>query len=135
MFSEHERAYLTAQPLLRLATVASDGQPTVDAVIFEFDGQQFYISGLDLPATRKYRNVARGNRQVALIIDDLKTRQPWQPRGIKVHGTAEIVERDGRFGRKEYLAITPVVSWSWGITGTDYEQGAFKPHKIVWTEA
>jgi len=134
MFSKEERAYLTSQPLLRLATVAADGQPTVDAVIFEFDGRHFYISGLDLPATRKYKNVAAGNQQVALIIDDLKTRQPWHPRGIKVHRTAEIVEREGRFGRKEYLAIRPVVSWSWGITGAGYERGEFKPHKIVWAE-
>jgi PPOX class F420-dependent enzyme/OxyR family protein len=85
------------------------------------------------PGTRKYRNVDAGNRRVALIIDDLASVQPWAPRGIKIHGSAEIVERDGMFGPGQYLAITPVVSWSWGIVGTTFEEGRFKPHKIVWT--
>jgi pyridoxamine 5'-phosphate oxidase family protein len=76
--------------------------------------------------------VDAGNRRVALIIDDLASVQPWTPRGIKVHGSAEIVERDGVFGPGRYFAITPQVSWSWGIVGSAFEEGRFKPHKIVW---
>ena len=64
MFSEVEIAYLKSQFLARLATVSSDGQPTVDAVGFEFDGARFYIGGLALPSTRKYKNVASGNHKV-----------------------------------------------------------------------
>jgi pyridoxamine 5'-phosphate oxidase family protein len=134
MFSETEIAYLESQLLARLATVSGDGQPTVDAVGYEFDGAHFYISGLALPATRKYKNVANGNHKVSLIIDDLASVNPWKVRGIKVHGLAEIVERDGRFGQKEYLAITPTVSWSWGIEGENYRDGKFTPKKIVWAE-
>src|ERR671937_745918 len=100
-----------------LAPAAADGQPTADAVGFTFDDGRFYIGGRNLPATRKYRNVDAGNRRVALIIDDLASVQPWAPRGIKIHGIAEIVERDGMFGPGKYLAITPVVSWSWGPCG------------------
>ena len=133
MFTPQERDYLQTQRLARLATVAADGQPTVDAVGFTFDDGRFYIGGRNLPATRKCRNVDAGNRRVALIIDDLASVQPWAPRGIKIHGSAEIVERDGMFGPGKYLAITPVVSWSWGIVGTTFEEGRFKPHKIVWT--
>ena len=133
MFTPQERDYLQTQRLARLATVAADGQPTVDAVGFTFDDGRFYIGGRNLPATRKYRNVDAGHRQVALIIDDLTSVQPWAPRGIKIHGSAEIVERDGMFGPGQYLEITPVVSWSWGIVGTTFEEGRFKPHKIVWT--
>jgi pyridoxamine 5'-phosphate oxidase family protein len=133
MFTPEERDYLQTQRLARLATVAADGQPTVDAVGFTFDDGRFYIGGRNLPGTRKYRNVDAGNRRVALIIDDLASAQPWAPRGIKIHGSAEIVERDGMFGPGQYLAITPVVSWSWGIVGTAFEEGRFKPHKIVWT--
>src|SRR5919201_1081716 len=117
MFTPQERAYLQTQRLARLATVAADGKPTVDAVGFTFDDGRFYIGGRNLQGTRKYRNVAAGNRRVALIIDDLASVQPWAPRGIKVHGNAEIVERDGVFGPGQYLAITPVVSWSWGPCG------------------
>ena len=135
MFSEKEMAYLKSQYLARLATVSSQGQPTVDAVGFEFDGARFYIGGRALPSTRKYKNVAAGNQRVALIIDDLESIQPWKPRQIKVHGVAEIVERTGRFGYKEYLVITPTVSWSFGIeTSENYQAGNFKPKKIVWTK-
>src|SRR4051794_7413316 len=135
MFTPQERDYLQTQRLARLATVAADGQPTVDAVGFTFDEDRFYIGGRNLQGTRKYRNVDAGNRRVALIIDDLASVQPWAPRGIKVHGIAEIVERDGMFGPGTYLAITPMVSWSWGIVGTSttFEEGRFRPHKIVWT--
>jgi len=135
MFSEAEIAYLKSQYLARLGTVSSKGQPTVDAVGFEFDGARFYIGGMALPASRKYKNVAAGNQKVSLIIDDLESVQPWKPRQIKLHGLAEIVERSGRFGEKEYLAITPTVSWSFGIEGdVNYQDGNFTPKKIVWTK-
>ena len=96
MFSEAEITYLKSQYLARLATVSGEGQPTVDAVGFEFDGARFYVGGLALPSTRKYKNIANGNHKVSLIIDDLETINPWKVRGIKVHGLAEIVERSGR---------------------------------------
>ena len=133
MVTPQERDYLHIQRLVRLATVAPGGQPTVDAVGFTFDDGRFYTGGHNLPGTRKYRNVAAGNRRVALIIDDLASVQPWTPRGIKVHGSAEIVERDGVFGPGQYFAITPQVSWSWGIVGSAFEEGRVQPHKIVWT--
>ena len=135
MFSEAEIAYLKSQYLARLATVSSKGQPTVDAVGFEFDGARFYIGGINLPSTRKYKNVAAGNHKVSLIIDDLESVQPWKPRQIKIHGVAEIVERAGRFGEKEYLAITPTVSWSFGIEAdANYQAGRVAPKKTVWTK-
>jgi pyridoxamine 5'-phosphate oxidase family protein len=135
MFSEKELAYLNSQYLARLATVSTKGQPTADAVGFEFDGAHFYIGGRALPSSRKYKNVAAGNHKVSLIIDDLESVQPWKPRQIKVHGLAEIVERDGRFGKKEYLAITPTVSWSFGIEeSVDYQAGKFALRKVVWTK-
>ena len=133
MFSEAERNYLKSQHLARLATVSSKGQPTVDAVGFAFDGSRFYIGGINLPGTRKYKNVVAGNTKVSLIIDDLESVRPWKPRQIKVHGLAEIVERDGQFGHKEYIAITPTVSWSFGIEESlDYKGGKFAPKKIIW---
>ncbi len=132
MFSDEERAYLSTQRLARLATVAADGQPTVDAVGFQFDGARFYIGGSNLPASRKYRNIVAGNQQVGLIVDDLEAIDPWTPRGIKLHGRAEIVKRDGIFGPGDYFAIMPSVSWSWGILAPTFEADRFAPHKIVW---
>ena len=130
MFDEHERAYLQSQPLARLATVSASGQTDADAVGFEFDGERFYIGGRDLPHSRKYKNVAAGNQRVSLIVDDLASVDPWRRRGIKLHGTAEIVTRAGRFGAQEHFAITPHVSWSWGLVGDDY----YAMHKVVWTQ-
>ncbi|GAC1690548.1 MAG: PPOX class F420-dependent oxidoreductase [Ktedonobacteraceae bacterium] len=133
MFSEKELAYISSQRLLRLATVEANGQPDVDAVGFRFDGQRFYILGQDLAKTRKYKNVQAGNKQVSLIIDDLASTQPWTPRGIRLHGIAEPTEINGR----PYLVITPTVSWSWGVDAAEaiFENGKFKPRKVIWNES
>src|SRR5260370_7145496 len=104
MFSQQEHAFLQAELVGRLATGEPDGKRDVDVVGFEFDGARFYIGGHQLETTRKYKNIVAGQRKVSLIIDDLKTRDPWAPRGIKIHGIAEVVEREGRFGRTHYLA-------------------------------
>jgi pyridoxamine 5'-phosphate oxidase family protein len=76
--------------------------------------------------------VAGGNTKVSLIVDDLESVDPWRPRGIKVHGVAEIVHRDGRFGAQEYLAIAPTVTWSWGLGEQVFQGGRFAPRKTVW---
>ena len=133
MFSQQEQAYLQTQLLARLATIEPDGQPDVDVVGFEFDGARFYIGGHQLETTRKYKNIVAGKRKVSLIIDDLKTREPWAPRAIKIHGVAEVVEHEGRMGPGSYIAITPTVSWSWGIEEPQFRQGKAIPRKITWT--
>jgi pyridoxamine 5'-phosphate oxidase family protein len=135
MFAQQELDYFKTQRLARLATVAVNGQPTVDAVGFSFEDGAFIIGGHNLPASRKYRNIAAGNRKVALIIDDLASVQPWTPRGIKVHGVAEIVQRQGQFGPGDYFVIRPTVTWSWGIVNASFVEGRFTPHKIVWEAA
>ena len=132
MFSEQELAYLQAQPLARIATVDNDGQPTVVVVGFQFDGARFYISGHQLGTMRKYKNIVAGHHKVSLIIDDLKSFRPWQPRGIRIHGIAEVVQRQGHLGPGGYLVITPMVSWSWGIEEPGSEQGRVGPKKIIW---
>jgi pyridoxamine 5'-phosphate oxidase family protein len=129
MFSEQELAYLQTQRLARLATVDTSGQPTVDAVGFSLDGGQILIGTHSPVLSRKYRNVLDGHTKVALIVDDLASVQPWRPRGIKIHGTAEVVERSGHFGAGRYLVITPTVSWSWGI---ELREGASGPKKTAW---
>lgn len=135
MFNSDELAFLGSQRLARLATVEPNGQPDADAVGFEFDGERFYVGGRNLPGTRKYTSVAAGNRLVSLIVDDLASVEPWRPRGIKLHGVAEIVRRPGMLGAGEYLAIRPTVSWSWGVGGDDWQAGRFTPRKVVWPAA
>jgi len=114
MFSEEEKAFLKGQRLARIATVSVDGQPDVAPVGFQFDGTHFFIGGRAPEKTSKYKNVASGQRRVAIVIDDLESTAPWKPRGIKVYGEADIVENG-------LIKITPVMHWHWGIVGSSFE--------------
>jgi pyridoxamine 5'-phosphate oxidase family protein len=123
-FTDEEIAYLRSQRLARIATVAQDGQPDVVPVGYEFDDGQFYVGGMDLKRTRKFRNVEAGNAKVALVIDDLVSTDPWTPRFMRVYGTAEWTERPGQFGPGDYLRITPTISWSWNLDGQPFGDGS-----------
>jgi pyridoxamine 5'-phosphate oxidase family protein len=119
-FTEEEIAYLRSQPLARVATRDSGGQPDVVPLAFEYDGAYFWIGGTgpSVAATRKFRNIRAGNDQVALVVDDLVSLDPFIARGIRVYGRAESpVERIGLVGPGLYTAITPTVSWSWNMAG------------------
>ena len=134
-FTDEELRYLRSQPLARLATVDADGQPDVVPVGITIDGPYIYIAGLDNARTRKYRNVRDGNRKVSLVVDDLVSTQPWVPRFVRIYGTADIVERDGRFGTQPYLRILPTVSWSWNLDGRplthETDSGTMKLRRTV----
>lgn len=124
MFSEAEVRYLKSQRLARIATVNSEGQPDVVPVAFDFDGKYFWVGSHSQDIflrTWKYHNVKKGNRLVALTIDDLESVDPWRPRAVKVYGTAEVVDHKGMFGPGKYLRITPKVSWSFGVPGLKSE--------------
>ena len=111
-FTDDELTYLAAQPLARIATVDDEGQPDVVPVGFTFDETYFTITGFDPANTRRHRNVLAGHRQVALVIDDLVSTNPWTPRFLRVYGTAEVVG-----GARPHLRIRPTVSWSWNLSG------------------
>jgi pyridoxamine 5'-phosphate oxidase family protein len=135
-FSEKEIEYIKSQRVARIATAAEvlvghdnqsedntsiTVQPDVVPVGFYFDGEYFYIGGFNMPKSTKYKNVLR-NSLVALVIDDLISIKPWQPRGIRVYGDAEITKRQGasleKYGYFETvysIKITPRKKWSWGI--------------------
>jgi pyridoxamine 5'-phosphate oxidase family protein len=118
MFSALEIQYLKTQRLARIVTASLQGEPEVSPVAFEFGGKYFYIGSHDQSIffrTRRYKNIKNGNTRVCLVIDDLESIDPWKPRAIKVHGTAEVVEHEGIFGKGSYLRITPRVTVSWGI--------------------
>ncbi|GGL28097.1 PPOX class F420-dependent oxidoreductase [Nocardia jinanensis] len=134
-FTEEEVTYLRSQPLARVATVGADGQPDVAPVGYEFDGTYIYIGGHDPARTRKYRNVERGSTKVAVVIDDLVSTDPWTPRYLRVYGTAELVQRVGRFGPAPYMRITPTVSWSFNLAGHAFAPGEVQVRRTVHTSA
>jgi pyridoxamine 5'-phosphate oxidase family protein len=123
-FTQKEKDYLRSQRLARIATASSSEegpiQPDVVPVGFDFDGQYFYVSGMNLLKSRKYKN-ARKNPRVALVIDDLNSVDPWEPRGIRIYGIADVVTRQGGYMQQTdhpsatYIRIKPLKKWSWGI--------------------
>jgi pyridoxamine 5'-phosphate oxidase family protein len=118
MLSALENQYLKTQRLARIATASPQGEPEVSPVAFEYDGKYFYVGSHDQSIffrTRRYKNIKNGNTRVCLVIDDLESIDPWKPRAIKVHGTAEVVEHEGIFGKGSYFRITPGITVSWGI--------------------
>ena len=134
MFTEQEVAYLKSQRLARIATVSNDRQPDVTPVGFEFDGTFFYVGGRDITRTRKYRNVKSGNSKVALVVDDLLSVHPWNPRGIRIYGRADFVERQGYVGPGTYLRIKPEVSWNWNIENPEMRKIVHIEHQEMNTK-
>ena len=140
IFSQKEVEYLKSQRLARIATASSvsseeqgeDGsiQPDVVPVGFDFDGEYFYVGGMNILKSTKYKNVLKNNK-VALVIDDLKSVDPWDPRGIRIQGTADIVTRKGGYmeetGRPDptYIRIKPKKKWGWGIDEPVFVEGRF----------
>ena len=119
ILTEAERAYLQSQPLARLATVDANGAPQnnpVGAFLDEETGD-IIIGGHAMGASRKFRNVQR-NGQVALVVDDLVSRDPWTVRGLEIRGTAvalEDVDPPVPFMSREVIRITPLWVTSWGV--------------------
>jgi pyridoxamine 5'-phosphate oxidase family protein len=88
---------LKSQCLARIATAPSPEengtvQPDVVPVGFDFDAEYIYVGGINHIKSTKYKNVQKNNR-VAIIIYALKTIDPWDPCGMKIYGTADIVTR------------------------------------------
>ena len=119
-FTQAELDYLRSQPLARLATVDADGKPDVVPVAFEVDDTGFWIggSGATVLRTRKMRNIVAGRVEVALVVDDLVSFDPFVARGVRVYGVAsQPVERVGMVGPGIYVHVEPTRSWSWNMEG------------------
>ena len=138
IFSRKEMDYLNSQRLARIATAsaptlseeAGSAQPDVVPVGYDFDGDCFYVGGMNLLRSTKYKNVLHNNK-VAIVIDDLKSVDPWDPRGMKIYGTADIVIRQGGYmdrtghSNPQYIRISPKKKWSWGIDEPIFVEGRF----------
>lgn len=109
-FTPAELGFLADQPLGRIATATEAGEPDVAPVTFSLDGDEIVITGMDITRTVKHRNVVR-NARAAFVVDDLVSRSPWRPRGLKVRGPARV---EGT-GADAAIRITPEVIWSWGL--------------------
>jgi pyridoxamine 5'-phosphate oxidase family protein len=127
-FTEKELEYLRSQRLARLATADLQGAPHVVPLGFRVaeDGAAIEVGGRSFAGSKKYRNI-KSNPQVAIVIDDLASIDPWTPRGIEILGVAQLHEGDGRGvgpGASElpWARINPERVVSWGIDPTPGRQ-------------
>ena len=141
MFTEKEIEYIKSQRLARIATASlvslsgiASCQPDVAPVGFDFDGEYFYVGGINILKSTKYKNVLKNNK-VALVIDDLKSTNPWEPRGIRIYGITDTVDRQGGYmtntnhPQSRYIRIQPMKKWGWGIDEPVFVEGKFNVKK------
>jgi pyridoxamine 5'-phosphate oxidase family protein len=119
VLTDVERAYVQSQPLGRLATVDASGAPQNNpiGVFFDEETGDIVLGGHAMGATRKFRNV-QANPQVALVIDDLVSTDPWTVRGLEIRGAAVAltdVDPPVPFMSREVICITPTWVTAWGL--------------------
>src|SRR5436309_14232966 len=112
VFREAELEYLAGgRQLGRIATVGADGTPHVVPVgwIYNAARDTIDITGHELENTKKFRDIARTGR-AAIVIDDLKTVDPWRPRGVEVRGRGEAITMP-----TPLIRVHPERIVSWGL--------------------
>jgi pyridoxamine 5'-phosphate oxidase family protein len=133
-FKPHEIEFMKAADLARLATIQPDGTLQNSPVGFSYNEAlgTVDIHGYRMSKSRKFRNLA-ANNTVALVIDDIASRDPWRVRCLEIRGTAEQAESGERRTEPNgseidsaIIRITPRRIISFGIDDTDTE-----PHKLV----
>jgi pyridoxamine 5'-phosphate oxidase family protein len=115
VFTEGELRYLSERRLGRIATVGKDGTPHVAPVGWSYDPEQdaVEVGGRNFDRSKKYHDAARSGR-AAIVIDDLVSVDPWQPRGIEIRGKAEVLDDPPR------IRIRPGRVVSWGLEDDDF---------------
>ncbi len=121
VFTDAEREYMESTMLGRLATVGADGMPHVVPTSFRYNAQHdtIDIGGHDFATRKKYRDVQR-HPQVAFVVDDIASVNPWWVRGIEVRGEATVLETGGAelgpgFAPEMFrIAARRIVSWGLG---------------------
>ncbi len=118
-FTKDEIAYLSEQPLGRLATVGPHGQPQNNPVSFRYEAESgsLLVGGHNMGATQKFRN-ARARPLVSLVVDDIVSFQPWVVRCLEIRGTADAVEDHDPTMRgfsREVIRIRPTRILGFGI--------------------
>ncbi len=111
--------YLESQRLGRLATVRPDGSPQNNPVGYRWNAAlgTIDIGGYQMGASQKFRNLAKEDR-VSLVVDDVKSIQPWAVRCLEIRGTAQAlrdVEPWGPGMSPELIRITPERVIAFGI--------------------
>jgi len=120
IFSPSEIKYLQSQRLGRLATVGPNGQPHVVPVAFRYNPglDTIDIGGHDFAKRKKFRDV-QTNPNVAIVVDDIASFNPWKVRGVEIRGEVEVLPAGGTeilpgFA-PEMFRLHPKRVISWGV--------------------
>ncbi|GAA2658756.1 PPOX class F420-dependent oxidoreductase [Paractinoplanes durhamensis] len=129
-FSENEIEYLGSQHLGRLATLRPDGTLQNSPVGYRYNaaGGTIDIAGFNMERSHKFRNVAT-THEVAFVVDDIASVQPWRVRCLEIRGTAEAIEAaaDSAYGSPgPIIRIHPRRIIAFGLDQPDTE-----PHQLV----
>ena len=119
VFTDSELAYLAGQRLGRLATVSPSGAPQNNPVGFSVNAElgTIDIFGFNLAKSKKFRNL-KGNPNVAFVVDDLASVDPWVVRGVEVRGTAEALDGVAppiAHMSSQVIRVHPKRIISWGV--------------------
>jgi pyridoxamine 5'-phosphate oxidase family protein len=106
-FTQIELDYLAGQRLGRLATRRPDGTLQNNPVGYRYqpDTSTIDIGGFNMAASRKFRNIA-DNGEVAFVVDDVPSVNPWRVRCLEIRGTAEAIEHPTDSG---YSSADPII--------------------------
>lgn len=114
-FNETEHRFLTSghRVLGRIATVGRNGMPHVVPSGWTYNQAlgTLDVTGRDVQATKKFRDVARTGR-AAIVIDGVAEGEGWNPWAIEVAGRAEAID-----GPPALIRIHPERVRSWGLEG------------------
>jgi pyridoxamine 5'-phosphate oxidase family protein len=88
--------YLAGQRLGRLATAGANHKPHVVPTSFWYNAElgTIDVGGHHVDTTKKYRDVQQSG-WAAIVIDDLMSINPWQPRMLEIRGRAEAIPTGG----------------------------------------
>jgi pyridoxamine 5'-phosphate oxidase family protein len=131
-FKSHELDFLREADLGRLATIQPDGTPQNSPVGFRYNEAlgTIDIAGYRMSKSQKFRNIAR-NDKVALVVDDITSRNPWRVRCLEIRGTAEQAEIGPSLGAAgdeldtAIIRVTPKRVISFGI-----DDQVSEPHQL-----
>jgi pyridoxamine 5'-phosphate oxidase family protein len=127
-FKPHEIEFMRGADLARLATMQPDGTLQNSPVGFTYneDLGTIDIAGYRMSHSQKFRNVA-ANPVVAVVVDDIVSRDPWRVRCLEIRGTAvqaNVGVATGVAGDEldsAIIRITPRKIIAFGIDDTDTE--------------
>jgi pyridoxamine 5'-phosphate oxidase family protein len=128
IFTENELAYLASQRLGRMATAQPNGTLQVNPIGYRYNPETdtVDVGGFGMTTSQKFRNV-NDNGRVAIVVDDVPSRDPVQVRFLEIRGVAETVG--------EIIRIHPRKIISFGVEEIDVPQKTRSHSRRVNVEA